>query len=502
MTTPDSAIEQLPGAPDRLQEGRAQPPSLAAHLRRRKAAVITLTIATSVAAYWLSRDAMGEMAARSLSIIIIAAAFWATEALPLFATAFVVIGLEIVTLATDGGLAEELTALLGLWGIETNLDAAVPSMSAARFLEPLANDIIILFLGAFLLAAAVRKHGIDDILASRVLRPFARSPQRLIFGILGVTATFSMWMSNTATAAMMLSVVGPTLRQLPAHSPFRLAILLAVPFGANIGGIGTPIGTPPNAIAYSVLNEAGYRVTFVTWMLVAVPLAVVLLVAAGLLLHLMFRPSDTIDLRAPAGREAALGSAGRTTVAILGTTMGLWMLGGWHGLQPGAVALLSAAALTALGVLDRDDVDAIDWNILILMWGALSLSVAAEQSGLLAHVRGVDLAGLPGGTWVVGLVVAVAAAGLSTIMSNTATAALLIPSVLALSMPGREQFAMLAALACSFGMALPVSTPPNAIAYATGEIPLHAMVRAGGLMSVVCLVLTLLGYRLLLPLVF
>jgi sodium-dependent dicarboxylate transporter 2/3/5 len=501
MSGPHQLVEP-PGAPPRLQEGRAEPPSLAAHLRFRKATVLTVTIAASTAAYWLSREAVGEMAARTLSIIIIAAACWATEVLPLFATAFVVVGLEILALASDGGLAEELTGLLGLFDIGVGPDATVPPMRAAMFLEPLANDIIILFLGAFLLVAAVRKHGIDDRLATRILRPFARSPLRLIYGVLGVTAVFSMWMSNTATTAMMLAVVGPTVRRVPEQSPFRLAVLLAVPFGANIGGIGTPIGTPPNAIAYGVLNQAGYTVTFLTWMLVAVPLAAILLVAAGALLYLMFQPAAPIDLRSADGAAPVLENAGRATLVVLVTTVGLWMFSGWHGMQPGAVALLAAAALTAVGVLDRDDVDSIDWNILILMWGALSLSVAAEHSGLLAQVRRTDLTGLPGGLWAVGLVVAVAAAGLSTVMSNTATAALLVPTALALSLPGREQFAMLAALACSFGMALPVSTPPNAIAYATGTIPLKAMVLAGGLMSLVCLSLTLLGYRLALPLLF
>lgn len=139
-------------------------------------------------------------------------AFWATEVLPLFATAFVVVGLEILALAGDGGLADELTQVLDLFGFGVTLDTTVPPMRAATFLEPLANDIIILFLGAFLLAAAVRKHGIDDRLASRLLRPFARSPLRLLYG---------------------------------------------------------------------VLNQAGYTVTFLTWMLVAVPLAAILLLAAG-----------------------------------------------------------------------------------------------------------------------------------------------------------------------------------------------------------------------------
>jgi solute carrier family 13 (sodium-dependent dicarboxylate transporter), member 2/3/5 len=280
-----------------------------------------------------------------------------------------------------------------------------------------------------------------------------------------------------------------------------MALLLAVPFGANIGGIGTPIGTPPNAIAYGVLNQAGYAVTFLGWMIVAIPLAVLLLAIAGLVLFFMFRPPAALDVGMPAG-DHAMTTAGRRTLTILAVAILLWMTGDLHGLEPGAVALLAAAALTAFGVLGSDDVDSIDWNILILMWGALSLSVAAEASGLMAQAARLDVAALPGGGWTVGLVVATAAVGLSTVMSNTATAALLVPAALALSVPGQAQLAILAALACSFGMALPVSTPPNAIAYATGAIPLQTMIRAGSVISVVSLGLLLVGYRLVLPLMF
>jgi solute carrier family 13 (sodium-dependent dicarboxylate transporter), member 2/3/5 len=498
-TTPVRPPDEPAGAPPHLHEGRAEPPTLARRTRHRRLAVIVGTACLATAAYWLTRDAAGEMGARALSIIVIAAIFWATEALPLFATAFVVVGLEILALASQGGLADQLTGLLHALGLDTG--PAGPPMTAAQFLAPLASDIVVLFLGAFLLAAAVHKHRVDEAIAGRILRPFTRSPLRLVYGVLGITAILSMWMSNTATAAMMIALVGPTIRRLPGDTRYRMALLLAVPFGANIGGIGTPIGTPPNAIAYGVLNQAGYAVSFLGWMLVAVPLAVMLLALTGLILYAAFRPTATLDLEVHAGAEA-MSTAGRRTLAILAVAIALWMTGDLHGLEPGAVALLAAAALTAFGVLARDDVDSIDWNILILMWGALSLSVAADASGLMAQAARLDVAGLPGGGWTVGIVIALTAVGLSTVMSNTATAALLVPAALALSVPGQAQFAMLAALACSFGMALPVSTPPNAIAYASGAIPLQTMIRMGGLVSAVSLALLLLGYRLVLPLMF
>jgi sodium-dependent dicarboxylate transporter 2/3/5 len=154
------------------------------------------------------------------------------------------------------------------------------------------------------------------------------------------------------------------------------------------------------------------------------------------------------------------------------------------------------------GVIGVQDVDAIDWKVLILMWGALSLGVAVERSGLGGYLARTDLSALPGGTWAIGAVIALAGVGVSTFMSNTAAAALLVPMALAVSAPGREEFAMLAALACSFAMAMPVSTPPNALAYATGEVPRSVIMQAGGLISALGLILMLVGFHFILPFAF
>jgi sodium-dependent dicarboxylate transporter 2/3/5 len=189
-------------------------------------------------------------------------------------------------------------------------------------------------------------------------------------------------------------------------------------------------------------------------------------------------------------------------LAIMLVAIALWLTSGWHGLRPGAVALLAAAALTALGLLDRTDVDSIDWNVLILMWGGLSLGVAMRESGLADLIGALDLQNLPGGEWLFAAGIAVVGATLSTFMSNTATAGLLIPMALALAVPGRENYAVIAALACSFAMAMPVSTPPNAISYATGWIPRRALIRGGAIVCVTAILVMLAGHRLMLPLLF
>ncbi|MDA1184929.1 MAG: DASS family sodium-coupled anion symporter [Acidobacteria bacterium] len=469
----------------------------------RRGVSIGVTIVAAVAAYWLVRPVVPELAARATGILVLAAGFWATEALPLFATAFVVIGLEIVLLAEVGGLAEQLTSLLVFLGVAVNGGSGGEEIDAAQFLAPFAQDIVILFLAGFFLSAAMAKHGVDRVLAARLLRPLAASPRRLIYGLLGLSAVFSMWMSNTATAAMMLSLLNPLIADRPRGDRLSQSMILAVAFGANIGGLGTPIGTPPNAIAFGALNAAGYTVTFLSWMLVAVPLAAVLLVVCGLLLPRLLRPPDggAMAFGIPEARQP-LSWHGYATLAVLAVAMCLWITSGIHGVRPGAVGLLAVAALTALGSLDQRDVNAIDWSILILMWGGLSLSIAVDASGLAGVLANADVSALTGGLWLAALVTVLTAVTLSTVMSNTAAAALLVPMALALSLPSGEQLAMLAALGCSLAMALPVSTPPNAVAYATGRVELATMRRVGGLVSVICVVILLLGYRLMLPLIF
>ena len=194
---------------------------------------------------------------------------------------------------------------------------------------------------------------------------------------------------------------------------------------------------------------------------------------------------------------AEISAQGKLTLLILAVTVALWLTGDWHGISTAVVALLAAASLAALGVLDRHDVNSIDWDILILMWSGLSLGQAMQLSGLLDWVVRLPLAQMSG--LALSASVAFLALGLSTFMSNTATANLIIPTAMALSSAQQGQLAILTALACSFAMAMPVSTPPNAIAFATGKVPVGDMIRAGGLISIVSVIVMLLGYQAILP---
>lgn len=457
-------------------------------------------VIASMVVYGYARTALDEMAARSLAVFVLAAAFWTAEILPLFATALLVVVLQIIMLASIGGLADEISEVLGVAEAVASQAAQTP-ISARAFIDPFASDVIMLFLGGFLLAGSMTRHGVDAALAAIVLRPFAHSSLALIYGVAALSALFSMWMSNTATAAMMTALVAPILAGLPDGHRFRWAILLAIAFGANIGGIGTPIGTPPNAIAFAQLNRAGYPITFAGWMLIAVPLELLLLAVVGGILHARFGPESGQHFAVPAVQHP-LSPRGKFTLGVLGLAIILWLTGGQHGLAPGTVALLAAAMLMAGGAIADRDIEAVDWKVLILMWGALSLGVGVERSGLAGYLAGADLGSLPGGFWSAGVVIALIGVTVSTFMSNTAAAALLVPIALALALPGREELAIVAALSCSFAMVMPVSTPPNAIAYGTGQVPRWAMIQAGGAVTAIAMALLLAGYHFILPLVF
>lgn len=463
--------------------------------KRSQVVLILLTTAMAVGLYFLLPNDIGELQRRMACVFVVAAMFWAFEVLPLYATSLLVIAMMILFLATDGGLAEVLP------GLEPLPDGAV--ISYKGFLAAFGSNIIILFMGGFLLSAALTKHQIDRAIAAKVIRPFTKNPMMLLYGVLLISAFFSMWMSNTATAAMMIAILRPILKQLPAGDQYHRGLVLAVPFGANIGGVGTPIGTPPNAVAYAAINAAEPgAISFLQWMMIGVPLAMIMLVLVGQLLYYTHKPQTHLTVPTVEG-PSRISWYGKLTLSILLGTVVLWLTGEWHGIGAGTVALLAAVALTALSVLDKHDVDSIDWNILILMWGGLAMGVGIEVSGLSELVATADLTSLPGGLLGLGAVIVVMSIVLSTFMSNTATANLLVPIVLALalSLPDRAQLAVLCALGCSFAMAMPVSTPPNAIAFATGEVRASTLLKLGGLVSIASGGVLIVGHPFILPLV-
>jgi len=462
----------------------------------RRVVVIAVTAVLAVATYLLLPASINELQRRTIAIFLVAAIFWATEVLPLFATSLLVIGMEVLFLASKGGLADTLPTIATM---------PVKELSYTLFLQSFGSSIVILFFGGFMISAAMTKHGLDRAIAAKLLRPVSHSPLMLLIAVVGISAFFSMWMSNTATAAMMLAIMLPVFKSVDENEPYLMALILAVPFGANIGGIGTPIGSPPNAVAFGVINSqsasTGISMTFLDWMMMAVPLEIVLLAVVVIVLYVAFRPSKGLMLKAIETAPQLTGKA-MVTLGILCVAIVLWLTGEWTGLKDAGVALLAAAALCTFGLLDHKDVNKLDWNILILMWGGLSLGDAIAQTGTADLVQQINFAAIPGGAWAVASIFVIVAVGLSTFMSNTAAANLIVPIAMALAVGTKEtplELALMTGLACSFAMALPVSTPPNALAFATGRVSARAMLLSGGLISIIATVTLLAGHRLLMP---
>jgi solute carrier family 13 (sodium-dependent dicarboxylate transporter), member 2/3/5 len=440
--------------------------------------ITVLVIATGVTWYMLQIPDYSREASFMAGIFTLACLLWVTEALPLFATAILIIGLEIILIANPGGWAG--------FGPESG-----DPVDFKRFLEPLSDPIIVLFFGGFLLARAAVKRGVDSSLAGVVLRLFGNSPPRLMFGMMAITAFFSMWMSNTATATMMLTLLIPMFSQLKTELRFQKGLLLAIPFAANIGGMGTPISSPPNAVAVAYLHTQGISVSFLEWVFIAFPLLIIILFFAWYLLYRFYKPTDeTIRINIP---SSPVDAKGKYVIFIFMVTILLWLSEGWHGLPTAVVALIPAIGFTATGLLNKKEINSLEWNILILIAGGIALGRGMAMTGLDAIIVSFLPADSPlifailiGSTWI-----------LSTFISNTATSNLLIPLGVSLAYIGAgvmdvgmaREIAIGIALAASMAMALPVSTAPNTIAYAQGRLESKDFVLAGSMIGFVAIVL-------------
>jgi solute carrier family 13 (sodium-dependent dicarboxylate transporter), member 2/3/5 len=452
---------------------------------RRRGLLLAGCAAAAVAAVLLllHQDALPREAAFMVGIFVLAALLWTTQALPLFATSLLVVALQIVLLANPGDWP-------GL-GFEA---AAGPSY--VDIVHTAADPVLLLFFGGFLLARAAVKEGVDRTVAAVILRPFGGRPGPALLGLMLATVTFSMWMSNTATTAMMVALVAPMLASLPPGERFRKALVLGIPFAANVGGMGTPIASPPNAVALSYLRSAGLNVGFLEWMLVAVPLMTGLVLITWLLLWTRYRP-QTAGLMLHS-EPRAMTRRGAFVVAVFFVTVAGWLTEPLHGLPAAVVALLPVVAFTAGGILRRADVDSLEWSVLILIAGGIALGGGMRMTGLdavIARLLSQDLA-LAGLAALAVLVLLTLVLG--TFMSNTAAANLVLPVGISLAVAAQAgggvviQTAMSIALVASVSMALPVSTPPNAIAFARGELAMRDMARNGALIGVIAAALIIL----------
>ena len=434
--------------------------------------------------------------------------WWLTEPVPLAVTSL----LPII--------------VLPLFGVVTLRDVTAPY----------ANEMIFLFLAGFLLAAGLEFWGAHLRLALRIVAAAGRNGRRIVLALMVATAALSMWISNTATAAMMYPIamaLGQLFGEGPPADRIRTSLFLGLAYAASIGGMGTLIGTPPNLIFAAAAKELlGQPIDFARYLLIGVPCVILLVPICWALLCYVIYPSDAVlgeaAEQAVAERRTRLGKfkgGERATIVVFGLTalawifrepkqLGILSLPGLTSLAPGlsdaAIGLTGALVLFLIPardvtgerrrLLSWHEAKGIPWEVLLLFGGGLSLAAATELTGL-TQWFGEQVTGLQGASpFIVLLVVAAGTVLLSELASNTAIAAMAMPIAAGLAsgadLPAIRVMAVVA-LAASAGYALPIATPPNAIAYGSGRVSARQMLRAGLIMDVLA-VLVIVGVVLLL----
>ncbi|PSV54624.1 DASS family sodium-coupled anion symporter [Photobacterium sp. GB-1] len=418
---------------------------------------------------------------RVIAIFLLAALCWVLEPIPIYATSVVIIVLELLLLSNKG---------LYQFRIDHGQPHFGELLDYNAIMATFASPIIMLFLGGFFLAMAATKYRLDVNLARVLLKPFGHQPKYVMFGLMLITATFSMFMSNTATTAMMLSILAPVIALFGAKDPGKIAFALCVPVAANIGGIGTPIGTPPNAIALKYLSEDN-MITFGEWMFFGVPFVAVLLVFSWFLINAIY-PAKQEKIELTIQGKFLKTPKAITVYVTFALTIVLWLMGSVHGMNSYTVALIPVAIFSLTGIINKEDLKKISWDVLWLVSGGIALGLALDKTGLAQRV----VNSIPFDSFSPYLVL-VGAAMLCLVMANfmshTATANLLLPIMAALGMSmsslvplgGEVTLILVVTFAASLGMSLPISTPPNALAHATGHVESNQMAKVGVIIGVV-----------------
>ncbi len=501
----------------------------------------------------------------ALGIFLMAAVFWILEPIPIYATSMLVILLQVMLLSSQGLIfsvrnvptvvlrettgefdflapasaisgegfvyqkdadnalrqiaVEQLNIANAEWITirSETIDPSLPliqdanhraitggAYSYSKFYATLASPIIMLFLGGFALAASAVKFGLDKNLTRVLLKPFGSQPSSVCLGLMLCTGALSAFMSNTATTAMMMTVALPIVGSLPKADPFRKGVALAIPVAANIGGIATPIGTPPNAVALAALRDSGISISFASWMAMATPFAVILLIVAWRLVLWLFKPeTDRFEINIK-GKFQTSPKAIIAYLVFAGTIL-LWLTEKLHGISTSMVAFIPVALLPAFGVLDKKDIRGFSWEVLWLVAGGISLGLSMKDTGLASWLIGQVSWHSFGG---LGVVIAFGLCGyiLSNLISNTVTATIITPLAITVGVALSSQggFNLVSAIVAitvmvSCSMILAISTPPNAIAMSCGIIDTKDLARSGLLVGLIGIVLAILMHLLYWP---
>jgi sodium-dependent dicarboxylate transporter 2/3/5 len=414
---------------------------------------------------------------------------------------------EVIPVAVTALLPLILFPVTGVMGIQ-------------EVCSPYGSSPIFLFMGGFMIALAMEKWNLHKRIALNMIRLTGTDARGIVLGFMLATALLSMWISNTATAVMMIAIVQPTIKLLFEHSNeneheknrFALCLLLGIGYSASIGGLATIIGTPPNVVMVGIVQRmTGEEVSFFKWMLACTPLMLILLVACYFLLtrvmfpfHLKrFTHSEQI-IKEEIVQLGKMNPQERAVAFIFMLTASLWIfnqplrhLPGLSFLDDTSIAMTGGLLLFILPVkgqwlMEWEDTKQLQWGILLLFGGGLALAKALEHTGVITLLA--SLANAFEGIHVYVLIIILTAISLflTEIMSNVALATIMVPVVIGIAEgvgANPVLFALPVTLATSYGFMMPISTPPNAIVYATGYIRMKDMIRAGFWLDLIGLIL-------------
>jgi len=455
-------------------------------MSRRKLLTLVAICVTALAAETYTSGALTPTQRHALAILVVAAGLWVSEVVPLAATAV---------------LIPLLQALTGVQGFKAAL-------------TPFFDTTVMLMLGGFMLAVAVEKYNLDEVFAYYILSKVRQGAKRLALAVMVATAFLSMWISNSASTALLISMVLKiTESVVDRRENFSKVMVLGIAYSATAGGLGTLVGTTTCAIAAASLKElVGYEMSFIGWMMLGLPIALIQVGLIWLVLFSIF-PVEVEEITFNDTPPRELSSKQRQTLAIFVVSVLAWLTGklpepmaqalGWggHGLSSSMVSAIIVVVLYFTGLIEDQDLSRGHWPTLLLIGGGLSLGKALEVTGLVGLISDLLEGLLQGGGGLAALVLVVfASLGLSVIASNTASAGIFLPIAIGLAQEiGLNPVILGAAVgvATSLDFMLPVGTPPNAIAYSTGKVSVGEMVKAGFLLDLLgALVTILMAYTL------
>jgi len=426
--------------------------------------VLCLTTAIGLS-FLVSEPAYTQSQKYVLFLLFFAIGLWFTEVIPPFAVGLFIISFLVFALGNP------------------YFNSAPEKIDI--YVNTFSSSVIWLMLGGFFLAVAMTKTKLDEELFKFTIRVSGTKPRNLVMGLMGTTMIASMLMSNTATTAMVIAAVMPLLNKLGKSAGLTKALLLGVPIAATTGGMGTIIGSPPNAIAAGAIEHAGFKMDFLTWMLYGTPLAIFLTgISCFVLIVVYVKDNAAISLHFLRENKFHLSKElkfqRKIVLSVIATTIVLWLTGILHGITVAAVSAVPIVALTLTKVLKGEDIRSMPWDTLLLVAGGLSLGLALQQTGLMDHYAN-KLSHLNISEMAFLFLFAFLTMVFSNIMSNTASSTVLIPLGMAILVGMKTEVALIVGLSASTALFLPVSTPPNAIAYSTGMIEQKDF-RLGGLL--------------------